>query len=834
MRPFAFPVHNIVTGAAGALLSLAIGLSGANAETLRVRAGEHDGFSRIVLDLTAPADWALGRDGIGYILKLDRKDVTFDISRVYQMIPRDRIADLAQTGDGALRFTLGCDCHAEAFLTAGGSVVVDIADGPPRAASPFERPIAPRVLQEETARRSPHPDIVEPGTTATWRPPSTHFGQAAPDPRLALFWRGVAPTPAKQATAGESPAGTALHGDPAQIAAPAPDATPDPLPQETAAESPAPAGMSPDPPVLSVPEVPDPRVTAAQNDLLEQLGRAAAQGLIAVDRDHLRLGAHDPGPETVSASSAPEGREDDEPVIHSETSVDRDSKLTVTRAPVTATGSSCIDGDALDIGAWGDARPVSQQIAERRAPLVGEFDKPSVDAVLSLARLYLFLGFGAEARAVLSAFGAHDDLTVPLQEIGLILDGYEVDSGGTLPGMTDCDTPAAMWAVLARHDLPPGTDIAEGAVLRAFSALPPHLRHHLGPGLSRRLLSVGATSSARAIRDAVARIPGDGGAALGMMDGRLHLAKGDVREAEAMLDPIAASNDPLAIEALILSIETRLERGEAVEPSLAEAAAALAYERQDGADGPVLTRLHILARGASGDFAAAFGALHRWPGTAPDEVRSDTVIRLFAMLAGTADEALFLTTYFEERDLLASVADDTLRISLAERLSAAGFGGEVRDHLSGDTGRTEAGRLLLAKAALAEFEPREALTQIAGLHGQEALEIRARAFAMGGDHLAAAGSLQALGRMEPAALAAWRGGDWAGAAEAAPDAIRRAIRDFSLAPEDAPPVAKLSESDDGEPDLTGELAKGRALLADSQMARTTLGDLLSATGDDGP
>lgn len=834
MRQFASSIHRIIVGMATALMFTTFDLSFAIAETLRVRAGEHDGFSRIVLDLTVPAGWSLGRDGNAYVLTLDRNNVEFDLSRIYRMIPRDRIADLVQTGNGTLRFSLDCDCHANAFMTADGSVVIDIADGSPNAASPFETPIATPQQPEDTARLSPHPEIVAPNNTNALRPLATQYGQAAPDPRLALFWRGVVPSPSAQSTTEESPAGTTFHGRPAAIVAPAPDAISEPIPDGGTAEPFASADTAPQAPMLSVPALPDPRVTTAQNDLFEQLSRAAAQGLIEVDRDRIRLRKQ--GPAAASATKVPvqHGTTEKVPGLHSETVIDRDSKLTETRAPVTSTGDHCIGGNLIDVGAWGDARPAPQQIAERRATLVGELDRPSRDAVLSLARLYIFLGFGAEAQAVLSAFDDKEEPILPLQEIGLILDGYEIDASGTLPGMTSCETPAAMWAVLARDEVPPGADIDESAVLRAFSALPPHLRRHLGPGLSRRLLSVGATSSARAIRNAVARIPGDSGAALSMMDGRLHLANGDPRDAEAMLDPVAASNDPLAIEALILSIETRLDRNETVESAMADAAAALAYERKGGPDGPVLARLHVLARGASEDFAAAFDAFRHWPGTAADGLRGDTISRLFSMLAGTSDEALFLTTYFQERDLLTSVADDAVRIRLAERLSDAGFGGEARDLLAGDASRTEEGRVALAKAALAEFEPKKALSQIAGLQGHGAVDIRARAFAMSGDHLAAAKSLEVLGQTELAALAAWRGGDWIGAADATPDAIRRALRDFGFVEGNATPVAEVSGVENADLDLTGELARGRALLADSQSARSTLNDLLSATAQADP
>lgn len=815
------------------LLFLVTAASKTVAETVLLRAGEHPGFSRIVLDQTAAAGWNLGRGENGYVLRLGRGNVDFDLGRVYKMIPRSRIADLVQTADSTLQITLGCDCHATGFVTSGGSVVVDIADGPPRRSSLFETPIAAASSVKAAPRPSPHPEIAAPDTSTAWRAPSTGFGRATPDPGLALFRRGGAPMPSAESDISVPAADPVTDDASPHVAAPQPDMTPRSLPDSTAAEGRASDGIPPELPILSAPVLPDPRFAVAQHDLLEQLSRAATQGLLEVDRDRLRLRSRAPSGQGVVVSSTSEGAARGRPGMHSETSIDRDSKFTVTRAPVTATGGTCIANEAMSIGAWGDDRPASQQIAERRAPLVGEFDDPSNDAVLSLARLYLFLGFGAEARAVLTSFGVPDGSSPILQDIGLILDGYDLEGRGTLPDMTGCDTFAAMWAVLAWRDLPPDAEINEGAVLRAFSALPPHLRRNLGPGLSARLLSADATSSARAIRDAVARIPGDGGAALDMMDGRLSLARGDIDGAMTALVPLAAGNDPLAVEALILSIESKLDRQETVDPATVNAAAALAYEHQDGADGPILTRLHILARGASGDFAAAFYALHRWPGTPPEATRHDTVTRLFGMLAETADDGVFLTEYFNERELVAAIAEDDLQIALAQRLADAGFGDEVRTLLSGRSGRSETGRLLLAEAALIDFNPAQALAEVAGLPGQAALDIQARALAMDGDHLAAATTLTALGQAEPAALAAWRGGDWEGAATATPEAIQRAIRDFGLLPEDNSPDVAPAGARNGEREPEGELARGRALLAGSQSIRATLNELLSATEEAG-
>ena len=57
-------------------------------ETLRLRSGEHDGFSRIALDNAAPSGWTLGRTKDGYELRLSHSDVFFDLANAFRAMPR--------------------------------------------------------------------------------------------------------------------------------------------------------------------------------------------------------------------------------------------------------------------------------------------------------------------------------------------------------------------------------------------------------------------------------------------------------------------------------------------------------------------------------------------------------------------------------------------------------------------------------------------------------------------------------------------------------------------------------------------------------------------------
>ncbi|MCW3782039.1 hypothetical protein OM960_10570 [Defluviimonas sp. CAU 1641] len=789
------------------------GVSPSFAEMIRVRSGEHTGFTRIVVDVGAPSGWELGRDGSGYILRVSGLDVTFDATDVFRRITRTRLATLAlDATPGVLRFGIGCACHATATADGNGNIIVDIADGPPAAGSPFESQLTPTVPPRQDKKAA------EPIRTRSYPATRDRAQDVEKTIDLAPLWRG------------DNLSGLASRGVPDQV-----HGKHRQMPDTGRTD----VGGSGD---AKLHMYTDPSVAEAQERLLLQLSRAAAQGLVEVAPTEPRgASAHAASDDTASAADRRpkvDAHETPEPALHVETSFDRDMPSTAAHPPVSATGAACLPDANFDLAGWGDDRPAAAQIAERRRPLVGEFDHPSTEAVLSLARLYLHLGFGAEAGAVLSAFAVETSDGSTLRDIGAVLDGGVAEAGSALPALTSCDTSAALWAVLALPQLLPGTDIDEAAVLRAFSALPVHLRRLLGPGLSDRFLSVGSEQAARAVRDAVARSPQNTTESLWIIDAQLGLALGDAGAQLEKLEDLALSNGSLSTDALILAIKSRLARGLAVPTGLIESAEALAFELQDAESGEVLQHLHILARGSANDFDGSFDAYRRWISDPPNHFQRDTALKLFAMLAGHDSEPDFLAAYFANRsELYAADPDASLRLTLAERLAASGFTEEVRKLVTADAARSEQGRRLLARAATVEFDAAAAIDKLAGLRDTASETLRAEALAMAGDHAAAARAYVSAGDAEAAGRELWRAGDFSGAAANPPEPLRAALNalhaaGFGSAGEAGLSAEPVSDSVQ-ELALPGPLARGKALVEQSRAARSAIESMIAATSDAG-
>lgn len=134
----------------------------AMAAPIRVTSGEHEGFTRLVLDLQGPADWQVGRTADGYELSVGIPDARFDLSDAFRLIPRRRLVSLwpdPQTGN--LHLGLACACHALPFELRPGIVVVDLRDGPAPPGASFEMSLQgspmPALAPHAPARPMPRP-----------------------------------------------------------------------------------------------------------------------------------------------------------------------------------------------------------------------------------------------------------------------------------------------------------------------------------------------------------------------------------------------------------------------------------------------------------------------------------------------------------------------------------------------------------------------------------------------------------------------------------------------------------------------------------------------------
>lgn len=119
---------------------------GAQAQAIKVTSGEHPDFSRLVLTLPTPTEWKLGRTANGYELALAAEQMRFDVSTVFDLIPKSRLSGIfADPVTGNLQMTVGCPCYVVAFSLNAQTIVIDLRNGPAPENSSFESGLDGRI-----------------------------------------------------------------------------------------------------------------------------------------------------------------------------------------------------------------------------------------------------------------------------------------------------------------------------------------------------------------------------------------------------------------------------------------------------------------------------------------------------------------------------------------------------------------------------------------------------------------------------------------------------------------------------------------------------------------
>ena len=685
------------------------------AQSVLVRSGEHPNFSRLVMTFEAPLDWSLGRAGDGYRLRIEGSERRFDLSSVFDLIPRDRIARIDSEPQG-LRLALGCNCNANAFEVRPGVLVVDIQDGPPGDDALFEAPIGEFPAAAISAA-SVQPKAINSGgdneALATW--PATQF-VATPSglDEVALPAPGSKKTPKDRRP---------------QIAPPTPELPV--IPPKSGGQQDVISG-DPGRAEIMLPRDPDTRVVELRNQLVRQLARAASQGLIEVQVT----------PDTVR-DTVPNARTSDLPRrtpandladhinFRTSTQIDRDRPRSSSAKPENTNGGTCYDTGLFEVSLWGDASDPLAGVAAARRNLILEFDRVDPAEALFLTQGYIYAGFGAEAASVLSQFGAEILDRDVLEDLSLLVDDAPIGPGSRIHGQISCDGPAALWAALAMKVLPRGASTNKSAILAAFSALPPHLRRHLGPALAEKFVDIGDLASAQAIRNAIARAESRFASGLVLLEAQLDKARGDTESALSSLNDVVARDDPNSPEALIRLMELKINLGEPIAEAMITSAVALIYEHRETTIAEDLAPLVVQALIDSKRFRSAIEVLGQLNATNPAEFELAGLWKsILSNLTEWAPDAEFLRLVFsdpiksqlttQQIEVRRQVADRLLQLRLPERAMA----------LLPDPVQETPDKKRVANASLLMNDAERALMNLIGLQDPESVYLRDRARAI--------------------------------------------------------------------------------------------------------
>ena len=781
------------------ILLMALLLAGpALSKPVRVRTGEHKNYTRIVFDLPKRVEWTLRQEDDKAILLFAGQEFEFDTGRVFNRLSEGRVNAISNgPGNESLTIELGCKCELATFWYGRSSLVVDIRD----VAEATSEPPKPQVTEQITDPPSEPAHVAEMRQASV---PPIIIPNARSSIAAALTMSEFAPD-MKVATAEDPASDEILSADPV------------------------------------VPQASERNLLEARDSLLRQIGRAASQGLLSPNVSLPRKSERpkepdhgDNGPEQTAAPMISETETGnaalDQINLRAQSSIDRDFLSALSQATGETSDRVCLKPSQIDVTIWGTDDPFAQQIGAVRVRLSGEFDKTDEAAVMELTRLYLYFGFGAEARQTLKLITEETPETALLKDMAAIFEKGYAPVGSQLSGQLNCDAPISLWSALSYQALPTGVEMDENAILRGFNALPPHLRSYLGPILSRRFLEAGQKTTSDRILRILNRNEETTTPESDLVQAEIGLAENANKEAEALLDDVVTSGAKPSAEALLLKIETALEAGHTISFETAQLAGAYAQENRDKALGHELSQAYVVSLAASGAFDQSYQEFARLKPELEPENQLVAQSKMLEFLTANADDMTFLEHIFTDYADQPDAIDAQVSNAAAKRLLALGFTSKARQILAPQaTGEQERERALLrAEIALMENNPHQAEEALLGFVGNDVNLLLAKARSQVGEHKAAATLFTSGNQPDMAKREAWLAEDW-DMLLAADDPVLTDVA-MLIKPENNPSDTGAVMASD-----MGVLAQDRALIEASRSTRNTIENLLqSQPGPDGP
>lgn len=554
------------------------------------------------------------------------------------------------------------------------------------------------------------------------------------------------------------------------------------------------------------------QLASVEAEMLEEVARAATQGLLSThkpggpQRQASATKLPSVGPDKPDASPAPPP-----PVALAHTSL---SQSDTSGLKLTSEGESCRPDKDFDLASWAGADGFSAGLGTFRTQLTGEFDDINPEAAVRLARFYVAHGFGAEALSTLNSTAPEGK--VVLRSLARIVDAGYDPAGAPFAKETDCDTHAALWAVMSLQRLTPKLATADRAILRTLNALPLAVRSHVGVTLAKKFLDAGQDDMSRALLRIVDRNKTGPDIRHEAIAGQIELKVGNEQEGRETLSATADRDREISPLALIALIEHDLASGVPVSAERADLISAFVFQYRSASLSQELKKLEILARASAGQLDTAFSLLRERTadGSINEELR-DLQSRTTDFLIANPDDTLFLRHGLTQaRKHAADLYPDTAN-ALAERFLALGFPGEALEILTypaSGLAQIER-RLLRARAALDTGDVDLAEDELATLINPEADALRAEIRSAKGQHAAASEIYGRIGRTDRSERQAWLASDWE-TLRSSDDGLNAALAALQVATPDAP-------------EDEGELARNRRLLGDSEAARSTLTEALS-------
>lgn len=674
----------------------------ASANPIVVRSGNHDGFTRLVMQLPPEVQWEVssvpGRQTLSFL----GYEGGFDISRVFDFIPRDYLKEIAAY-PSKLELELACNCETEFFIEKGSFLVVDIIDGPPLSVN-----------------------VLRTGVAHTRVRPQSNFAFGE------LLWQN-------------------RNGDEDQVLVARKEQDVEPN-----SGNPNAAGLSP--------QEAD-TVKATHRRLLKSVADATSRGIVEPSTPRLdavkKSAVPERQPQIFDSSDQTDSTIRNE-VSHLRVTNSRDLPEYVEDVDLMSSGVVCAEADAVNVPSWGGASDFHQQVSTLRRSLYSEIGRLDENIAVDLARTYVFFGFGAEAKETLRLSENLVFEHPALMDLADIVDFGFAGNPRFVHKYSDCDSDLALWSILAAKTFANDQIANDNAALRALAKLPSHLRDFLAPILSQRFAKMGKTDAASiALRrlnlDERESVPN-----AELAKAHIENSSGNTASATKILSDLSNTNSIESPEALILYVENKRTNLAPIEANVALLTDAYAFELQDSPLGYELFRTNVVASALSGQFEKAFEIIRTSLSDQSVEDKGELQSTVFAALGENASDVEFLDIVFEHFPDNSNAMQLSSVLAVAKRMQSLGFANDAAKMLVDidDNYKDLETKLLEAEVYLDLKKPDKTLEILHTISGRDADVIRAQALLRIGENARAFQLFQAANMSETAKRAAWLADEW--------------------------------------------------------------------------
>jgi hypothetical protein len=724
-----------------------------------VRSGEHGHFSRLVITANTLGAWETTSSSNQFKIEFSTFNQGFNVSEVFTRIDRQRLQDIVSQ-NSTIEFRLACQCDIEIFEATPNMIVLDIKD------RKFVAFFPKGDLKYINSRNhlSFASQSIPSNNAPKW---STHYLRY-PARRLAI-------TPF---IARNSNTGLAQQG-------PSPEVSENPLTV---------SGKT--------------LINTLQNRLVGSFGAAATRGILNID-ESVASGRLD-RPVSSSTSLAPLG-----------TGHEGTANFSIESSLVSPTNRNkttlkedfdirCISSNRFEISKWSDGRPFDQQLGDASPKLFTTLEKLDVAAAIKLARLYLFFGFGAEAKQVLNYDISLQKRWPELVVIADILENKPTQLLSIFSESSDCKGPISLWAVLVNSLESPYILENKNEILFELSSLPIHLRRILAPKVSARFLEARLPSYASSALQTLKRTKYPLSEIAKLENGGILHA---TNKSAAALDVFSSisSNSQTAIEALIHKTHLQLEANLELDESTQRLIEAYATEYQETSIGVELIEISILALSKAGEFGHAFQKI----ADLNEEIQGPILRKVYGDIVTLTSDVSFSEHAFTNVKKTVLTYNADLSLQFSRRLLALGFLDEALAIFSAlsEPKLSEEAKLLGAEILIALNKPAAAATYLSDLKSAEAALLTAQILILQNNRDGAARVFQNFDKAEKKQLNAWLAPNWKESFKDSDGPVGRLVQIAQS------PVSSINQ-------LDGMLGQTQSLINESRQSRSLISSII--------